>query len=152
MQSPVDRRSTRQRTVVLEAVEELAGCHPTADAVFERVRRDLPGISLSTVYRNLGILCEQGSILPVRAAGTEVHYDARTRPHGHARCRACGRVFDLPAEPAEGGGAGCCGPSGFRVEQVVVTVIGLCGSCGGPEEEGREREWASEARRPRRTS
>ena len=42
---------------MLEAVQT-SGIHPTAEFVFEQLRKDDPNISLGTVYRNLDILCK----------------------------------------------------------------------------------------------
>jgi Fur family transcriptional regulator, ferric uptake regulator len=48
-------RMTRQRTVILEKLRKVA-THPSADEIYEMVRKRLPRISLGTVYRNLEIL------------------------------------------------------------------------------------------------
>ena len=54
-------RMTTQRRVILDELRS-TGSHPTADQLYERVRRRLPRISLGTVYRNLEILAGQGVI------------------------------------------------------------------------------------------
>ena len=38
--------------------------HPTADVVYENVRKIYPNISLGTVYRNLSLLSELGGAFP----------------------------------------------------------------------------------------
>ncbi|MBC2744327.1 MAG: transcriptional repressor, partial [Desulfosarcina sp.] len=50
-------RMTRQRRVILEEIRRYNN-HPAADEIYERVRKQLPRISLGTVYRNLDVLCE----------------------------------------------------------------------------------------------
>ena len=52
---------SRQRELVYRAVMESSE-HPTAEAVYQKVRCDCPDISLGTVYRNLGRLAECGAI------------------------------------------------------------------------------------------
>ncbi|MGE5577510.1 MAG: Fur family transcriptional regulator, partial [Syntrophothermus sp.] len=52
---------TRQRQIILEELKNVT-THPTADEVYEMVRRRLPRISLGTVYRNLELLAEEGII------------------------------------------------------------------------------------------
>ncbi|MDP6560717.1 MAG: transcriptional repressor [Candidatus Binatia bacterium] len=44
------RRRTRQWEVVWEAVKDETS-HPTADQIYEQVRKDVPNISLGTIYR-----------------------------------------------------------------------------------------------------
>jgi len=139
MKESTDRRNTRQRQVVLEAVRDLEGSHPTADRVYDQVRLDLPRISLSTVYRNLGILSEQGRIQPFRGAGPEVHYDCRTEDHCHAQCRVCGRVLDLPTDAIDHAVVRWGDADGFIVEEVVVTVVGTCTLCRGTAKDRREQ-------------
>ncbi|MBQ4267067.1 MAG: transcriptional repressor, partial [Clostridia bacterium] len=39
--------------------------HPTADEVYFSVKKDLPNISLATVYRNLKLLESEGLILRI---------------------------------------------------------------------------------------
>ncbi|MBW2706713.1 MAG: transcriptional repressor, partial [Deltaproteobacteria bacterium] len=48
---------TRQRQVILEELRKV-DTHPSADEVYEMVRKRLPRISLGTVYRNLEILSQ----------------------------------------------------------------------------------------------
>ena len=45
-------RMTPQRNVLLRLLSQTR-THPTADELFQRVRRQLPSVSHATVYRNL---------------------------------------------------------------------------------------------------
>ena len=59
------RRNSKQRQLVLEAVK--ARCdHPTADQIYLDVRAQDDKISRGTVYRNLGLLSDEGQISQVR--------------------------------------------------------------------------------------
>ena len=49
------RRETRQRKAILNILRE-ADSHPTADWIYDEVRKIIPDISKGTVYRNLKIL------------------------------------------------------------------------------------------------
>ena len=53
----IARRTTVQRMAVLEELKKML-THPTADELYTKVKHKLSGISLSTVYRSLEILCE----------------------------------------------------------------------------------------------
>jgi Fur family ferric uptake transcriptional regulator len=78
-------------------VEELQNLrsHPTADQLYEIVRKRLPGISLSTVYRNLEILSAEGVIMKMDMAGTQKRFDGTVENHYHIRCVECGRLDDI---------------------------------------------------------
>ena len=100
MEHPVTRRHTRQRQVILEELRKLDS-HPTAAELHELVRRRLPRVSLSTVYRNLELLVDQGQAKRLDAASGQNRYDGETDQHCHVRCVRCGRVDDMPELPEE---------------------------------------------------
>ncbi|MBI3786840.1 MAG: transcriptional repressor [Ignavibacteriales bacterium] len=51
-------KRSRQREKIFQVLKRTTS-HPTAEWVYERVREQIPRISLGTVYRNLHILKEQ---------------------------------------------------------------------------------------------
>ena len=73
--------------------------HPTADEVYEAVRKRLPKVSLGTVYRNLDILSKEGYIRKIDQAYPQMRFDSNTEDHYHVVCMVCGRVDDIPFEP-----------------------------------------------------
>lgn len=87
-------RNTIQRTLVLEAVQELQS-HATAEEVYQAVAQRHPSISRATVYRNLHLLAESGDIRKVEVPGGPDRFDHRRCDHYHVRCTRCGRVFDV---------------------------------------------------------
>jgi len=68
-------RDTKQRRVVYETIKDTHS-HPTADWIFEKVRRQLPKVSLGTVYRNLGVLKEEGLVREIYGNDRRAHFDA----------------------------------------------------------------------------
>lgn len=96
----VQRRNTRQRSLVLDAVRTSSD-HPTADEVFRAVRDRDGHVSRGTVYRNLNLLVEEGAIQQLKCAGGS-RFDGRRDRHAHVICPVCGAVADveLPYDPA----------------------------------------------------
>ena len=74
----VQRRNTRQRRLVLDAVRALHNGHPTADDVFVEVRRHDGRISRGTVYRNLSLLSDEGMIQQLKTPVEVVSTTAAT--------------------------------------------------------------------------
>lgn len=68
--------------------------HPTADAIYMQVRKELPNISLGTIYRNLGLLEQQGVIQKLSTNGCD-RFDGNPSVHYHFTCINCGAVIDL---------------------------------------------------------
>ncbi len=64
----IGQRRSKQRELILEELKGLT-CHPTADELYERVRKRLPNISLGTVYRNLELMADNGVILKIETSG-----------------------------------------------------------------------------------
>ena len=69
--------------------------HPTADVVYENMKKIYPNISLGTVYRNLSLLSDIGEIQKLSSFGGADHFDGCVTPHCHFMCQKCGQILDL---------------------------------------------------------
>ena len=85
---------TRQRMVILEELRKV-DTHPSADEIYEMVRRRLPRISLGTIYRNLEILSGTGEIQRLETGSQLKRFDGRADDHYHIRCLHCDRLVDI---------------------------------------------------------
>jgi Fe2+ or Zn2+ uptake regulation protein len=90
-------RFTRQRAAV-HSFLRCAECHPTAEQVFAAVRRQLPHISLATVYKALEALVEARLAARIADGNGPARYDGRSDAHYHYRCERTGQVRDLPLD------------------------------------------------------
>ena len=120
-------RITKQRQIILEELKKLCS-HPSADELYELVRRRLPHVSLGTVYRNLDLLSQQGLILKLSTAGGQARYDGNIRRHDHVRCLSCGRVQDVPTATVEGITLPES-PPGFVITEYRLEFLGRCPDC-----------------------
>jgi len=121
-------RATRQRVALLRILRD-ADNHPTAIDLYRVLRRQHRRVSQKTVYEILSSFVREGLATCVTDGGEPYRYEPNTAPHYHARCRACGRLFDLPAR-ANAQIRGLTDlPEGFRVETISVTLRGLCLRC-----------------------
>jgi Fur family peroxide stress response transcriptional regulator len=85
-----------QRRTILEVLAERTD-HPTADQVYAAVRRRMPDVSRTTVYRVLDTLVRLGLAVKTAHPGASVRFDPRTERHHHLVCTECERVIDLHA-------------------------------------------------------
>jgi Fur family ferric uptake transcriptional regulator len=97
--SKTQQRMTKQKRVVLEELSKVKN-HPTAYDVYEMVKSRLPRISLGTVYRNLDQLSSGGQIRRLDMGQSQRRFDAVVDDHLHIQCISCGKVDDVPLNPA----------------------------------------------------
>ncbi len=90
----VGQRYSRQREEILRVVRE-TDSHPTADWVYEQVRKTLPHVSLGTVYRNLNLLADEGLIQRVILDDGVVRFDGNINEHHHFICAKTGKIYDV---------------------------------------------------------
>jgi Fur family ferric uptake transcriptional regulator len=120
---------TRQRQVLLEELRSVR-THPTADGIYQMVRRRLPRISLGTVYRNLDVLTRMGLIRALHFGGQPMRFDGSPERHYHIRCRVCGRLDDIPDLPLDDVVRMTGEVSGYDVGECRIEVVGICPKCG----------------------
>ena len=127
--NPVQKRMTRQLAAVYEAIVEDAS-HPSAEAIYRRVRHSLPQISLGTVYRNLQRLVEEGKVRVLLLEKRATRYDAVAAEHDHFICQQCGQVLDLRLERDRHIDIAPLEEQGLLVTTQSVLLHGLCQQCG----------------------
>ena len=125
---------TKNRLLILEAVRNLAN-HPSADDIHAYVKKEIPDLSLGTVYRNLDILARHGFIKRIEFGNSKARYDHLTNDHHHVRCIGCGRIDDIPAN------------INFEIDELIghnsdieiidydLELLGYCKECRNKKEE-----------------
>jgi Fur family peroxide stress response transcriptional regulator len=107
--------------------------HPGAQWVYDQLKPLIPGLSLGTVYRNIGLFREEGSVVSLGVVDGEERFDAVTDPHPHLVCGRCGRVLDLPGAdlPDILGGKFKILPEyfGFVIDLRKTIFYGFCKDC-----------------------
>ncbi|UCD83157.1 MAG: transcriptional repressor [Desulfobacterales bacterium] len=119
---------TRQRKVILEELQKVH-THPSADEIYEMVRKRLPRISLGTVYRNLEILSESGEIQRLELGCTQKRFDGVAGYHYHIRCIHCDRVDDAPLEFDVAIKHELKGFTDYKIIGHKLEFIGICSDC-----------------------
>jgi Fur family peroxide stress response transcriptional regulator len=106
--------------------------HPSAEELHAAVRREMPTLSLATVYKTLDTLVGIGAVRPVSRLGARGRWDANLGAHHHLVCTVCGSVTDVSepaldaaARPARRAAARC----GFVAEGHAVEIFGRCAAC-----------------------
>ena len=122
------KKYSRQRETVLKTLQGVT-CHPSAAWIYDQVRKELPSISLGTVYRNLAALRDAGEIISFTPGDGTERFDASTYPHYHLFCENCSAVLDLPLPLLTGVEKQAEACSGCSISRHQLIFYGLCPAC-----------------------
>jgi Fur family transcriptional regulator, peroxide stress response regulator len=120
--------ATHQRLVLYRALMEMPN-HPNPEQVFERVRQELPSISLATVYKTLHLFLASGIIREVSPHHGSLRIEPNASRHHHFICLECHAITDLESSAMDEAPLKNSVPYGYRIEQVSMEVRGLCRQC-----------------------
>ena len=126
------RRATPQRQGIFRALHGNDG-HPTAEAVHALVVREMPTVSLRTVYAALHDLAAMGEINELDLGTGSVRFDPNVASHHHLVCDRCGRVHDVePLATSIRLPEGL--DHGFEVLGTEIVFRGRCAQCRTAED------------------
>jgi Fe2+ or Zn2+ uptake regulation protein len=118
---------TPQRECIFRALQD-SDSHPSAEAIYAVAHREMPMMSLKTVYQTLNDLAQMGEIQQLDLGTGASRFDPNVDRHHHLVCTRCGRVRDLYADfatveipPEE--------RQGFSVGRTEVIFRGVCADC-----------------------
>lgn len=107
----------------------LADDHPDAEKIFQRLRKNMPTLSLDTVYRTLWLLNDLGVINTLGASREKTRFDANLKPHHHFVCNHCGMTTDFYSDELSSIRVPAAVDKFGLIEQTHVEVRGICNSC-----------------------
>ncbi len=118
-------KHSRQRDAIINELMSRYD-HPTAETLYLKLKEEFPNLSLGTVYRNLGLLCEDGSIIKISVDGAD-RYDGNPKPHCHFLCRGCNEMTDVRNDSPFSDSL-IKSVSG-EIENYALTLFGICDKC-----------------------
>jgi Fur family transcriptional regulator, peroxide stress response regulator len=118
---------TYQRLAVYQALYHTKE-HPSAETIYQQVKKRFPMISLGTVYKTLERFHDVGLIRKVSPLTEVARYDAKISPHIHLVCLECQSVQDI-AEPMMDMKVLLPERNGFKVTSQQVLLQGYCAHC-----------------------
>lgn len=128
------RRNTIQKELVLQTVQGLKR-HLTAEEVYEFIKKDHPTIGKGTVYRNLGILAEEGAIRKVEVPDGPDRFDFTLKNHYHVECIRCGEIFDVDMDEVTDLSERIHDTHGMQFLNYDIFFKGICPACRAKETE-----------------
>ena len=122
---------TMQRRLILETLENLSS-HPSAEELHAIVRQQYPDIHLSTIYRTLRWLEEEGLISSrwFEEERRQERFDpAIPVEHHHFLCTRCKKVIEFDSPLVDNIAKELEKDSGVRIDSTTVVLYGLCKNC-----------------------
>ena len=108
--------------------------HPSAETVYAELKKEIPDLSLGTVYRNIALFKQQGLIQSLGNVNGVERFDGTVVPHVHFVCSACGEIRDLTQLHVP---KLLCDKAASEadavVEQCMLTFLGTCSDCAGTD-------------------
>lgn len=127
------RKNSIKRQAILAALMATKE-HPSAERIYAELKPRYPNLSLGTVYRNLNLFREDGTIVVVGTVDGQERFDFNTEPHPHFICTGCGRVMDIDMPmPGDALWASTAAEHGLEVHDCRITLTGLCRDCSDRE-------------------
>jgi Fe2+ or Zn2+ uptake regulation protein len=120
-------RLTKQRAAVLQALSD--GAHLSAERILERVRLQMPGVSLGTIYRTLDILRELGLVQIFTFGGIAARYEKTHDKHHHMLCCVCRSLVDVRADAVADIARDVAAREGYSDIDFSLTIVGRCPAC-----------------------
>jgi Fur family peroxide stress response transcriptional regulator len=103
--------------------------HPTAQRIYEEVRKVHPTVSLATVYKTLQILTEHRLIQELDFPEGQARFDSYVEPHINLVCLRCGRIQDLDDPSAREMVARITAKAEFTRTGQRLDIYGICRTC-----------------------
>ena len=130
-------RGTRQAEALAVVLERLPG-FSSAQQIHAELRDQGEQVGLTTVYRHLQVLSEDGRVDAIRDASGETLY-RRCRSgahHHHLTCRNCGRSVEVEGKAVERWAEEVAADAGFTDVGHTVELFGLCPDCSSQQASG----------------
>ncbi len=119
---------SKQRELILNYVHNNSS-HPTAETIYENIQKEMPNLSLGTVYRNLNILSKNKKIRKIIALDKIIHFDNNKKPHSHFQCIKCREIFDIDPSDLKNSIESFEKNTNYKVILEELLITGICHKC-----------------------
>jgi len=125
-------KPSHQRIKILEYLANNL-CHPTADKILSEMKKEIPTLSKSTVYKTLNAFVEANILRELTIEDNELRYEYNLMDHGHFKCEKCGEIYDFHVDFSA---LQSDDLKGFQINDKNLYFKGVCKSCLSHNENG----------------
>jgi Fur family peroxide stress response transcriptional regulator len=140
--------ATHQRQLIYEAVMAMP-VHPNPEAIYDKVKKRIPSLSLATVYKNVHTFLDSGVLREVSLHHGSLRVEPNAQAHHHLICVKCKSIIDLEESSFRPALSKEKLPRGFQVKRIAIDVIGVCQACSSATPVSGPRSSGPRFSRPR---
>jgi len=119
-------KMTPQRLAILAYLKDNTE-HPSAETIFEEMKKKFPTMSFATVYNTLSTLGKTGRLRELTIDPGKMRFDPNIEPHHHLICIRCRKIVDVKVDyglklpyPVK---------KGFEIVGNHIEFYGICSKC-----------------------
>jgi len=121
-------RLTPQRRLILDILHN-ENNHLTAEAIYEKIKKQITGVNISTVYRTLDLLEKLGLVFKSEYENGHIYHHVEEGQHHHLVCDICGHTLQCSHTLIQSLGQKIRKQYGFEAELHHLVIIGTCSKC-----------------------
>jgi Fur family ferric uptake transcriptional regulator len=119
-------RVTQQGSAIRHVLKKI-GRPLSPREIFDTAQREVSGLGIATVYRNLKALQKEGLVNTVELPGQPPRWELTAdRHHHHFLCTSCDKLYEINACPEN---LQHLLPEGYTLEEHDILLRGLCSEC-----------------------
>ena len=103
--------------------------HPSAQKVYDEVKKIHPTVSLATVYKTLEILRDLDLVQELNFPEGQARFDSNMNPHINLICQKCGIITDLDDKTIKEITRKVATTTKFKPTGQRIDVYGICQKC-----------------------
>jgi len=103
--------------------------HPSAQQLYDEVKKIHPTVSLATVYKTLGVLRDLDLVQEINFPKGQARFDPYMNPHINLICWKCGNITDLDDTTVKEITRKVAAATKFNPTGQSMDVYGICQKC-----------------------
>ncbi len=119
---------TKQREEILEIFMKHGG-HPSAEEIYDTLKKRKSKMGLATVYRTLNMLKSIGVISERKWGDNKLRFEITSEHHDHLICIKCGKIIEFVDDTIEARQQEIAKRFGFKITGHRHELIGTCKDC-----------------------
>jgi Fur family peroxide stress response transcriptional regulator len=105
--------------------------HPSAQQVYNEVKKIHPTVSLATVYKTLEVLRDLDLVQEINFPKGQARFDSYMNPHINLICSKCGNIADLDDVTVKEITRKVAAATKFKPTGQRMDIYGICQKCSG---------------------